>query len=61
MSLIAGFRNFLLGIQESHRLCILQHRRDEALRCSNRDSQIDIIAIDDRVALDARVRREDVP
>ena len=29
-------------------------------RSSNRNAQIDIIAIDDRVALDARVRRGDL-
>src|SRR5258706_5334938 len=55
--LLAEFRNSLLDIQESHRLRIPQHRRDETLGSSNRHAQIDIIAIDDRVALDARVRR----
>ena len=34
-----------------------QHRRDDTLGRSNRDAQIDIISIDDRVALDAHVRR----
>ena len=53
----AEFRDSLLDIQESHRLRIPQYRRDETLGSSNRDAQIDIIAIDDRVAFDARVRR----
>src|SRR5258706_14497599 len=57
--LLAEFRDSLLDIQESHRLRIPQHRRDETLVSSNRDAQIDIIAIDDRVALDVRVRRGD--
>jgi len=58
--LYAEVRNALLDTQESHRLRIPQHRRDEALGRCNRDAQIDIIAIDDRVALDARVRRGDL-
>src|SRR5258706_9710652 len=55
MRLLAEFRDSLLDIQESHHLCIPQHRRDETLGRSNRDAQVDIIAIDDRVALNARV------
>lgn len=58
--LLAEFRDPFLDIQESHPLCIPQYRRDETLGCSNRDAQIDIIAINDRVALDARVRRRDL-
>ena len=58
---ITEFHDSLLDIQESHPLCILQKRRDETLRRSTRDAQIDIIAIDDRVPLDACVRRGDFP
>ena len=55
--LLAAFRGSLLDNQESHRLYIPQQRRDESLGRSSRDAHIDIIEIDDRVALDARVRR----
>ena len=45
--LLAKFRDSLLGNHEYHRLRISQHRRDKTLGRSNRDAQIDIIAIDD--------------
>ena len=58
--LLAEFRDSLLDIQESHRLCTPQQKREGILGCNNRDAHIDIIEIDDRVALDARVRRGDL-
>ena len=51
---LAELRDSLLDILEPHGLRLPQHRREETLGCSNRDAQIDIVAIDDRVVIDDR-------
>jgi hypothetical protein len=61
LAFMAEHGDRLLDLGEAQRIGISDYRHDQALRRGDRDRDVDVLVIDDLVALDAGVDRGECP